>query len=606
MVELSSLTDEQRDALKAAFKPIVFPAQKSDVGLSNVDNTPDTTKPISIPADQRFDAIEADLVLKQNSLPTGTALQFIAGNHTLQNFSKALVNLDQVDNTSDINKPLSNAMTTALSSKLSASSNLNDLTNKPNARANLGLSPIAASGNADDLVSGSNNFVYTATERDKLGRITVTGSINLDNLVTRVNELGNAFVLVGSWAPGTGTFPATAGIKKGHVYLVTGNGTVNGVEFTVGDRLTALIDSPSSTVFDNNWFKEDYTDRVSSVAGRTGNVVLSSADLTDATTDAKSLLTKNLAAMKTFLGIQATISYTDLTNKPTFATVATSGSYTDLTNKPTLGTVASLNTGTAAGNVPVLQAGGLLDPAILPNLAIIDVFVVNSQASMLALTAQKGDVAVRTDLSKTFILSANAPGTLSNWVEVLSPSGGTVVSVAGLTGAITAAALKTALGITASDITNSSADGRSILTAATFADIRSLLGLTIGTTADYRSNVANRLLTTDQVNASGAVITLTDDVTIAWDMNLGWNAQVTLAGNRTLGNPVNPIVGRGGFLKVTQDATGNRTLLFGANWDFAGGTAPTLSTTAGAVDFITYFVASTTSIVVTGILKAVS
>ena len=47
---------------------------------------------------------------------------------------------------------------------------------------------------------------------------------------------------------------------------------------------------------------------------------------------------------------------------------------------------------------------------------------------------------------------------------------------------------------------------------------------------------------------------------------------------------------------ITQDATGNRTLAYGSNWDFAGGTAPTLTTTASAVDVLVYYVNSATSI----------
>jgi hypothetical protein len=45
-----------------------------------------------------------------------------------------------------------------------------------------------------------------------------------------------------------------------------------------------------------------------------------------------------------------------------------------------------------------------------------------------------------------------------------------------------------------------------------------------------------------------------------------------------------------------QDATGSRTLAFGSYYDFAGGTAPTLSTAANAVDRLDYIVRSSTSI----------
>lgn len=65
---------------------------------------------------------------------------------------------------------------------------------------------------------------------------------------------------------------------------------------------------------------------------------------------------------------------------------------------------------------------GKLASSQLPSLAITDVLVVGSQVAMLALTAQKGDVAIRTDLSKSFILSGDDPTILGNWTELLSPA----------------------------------------------------------------------------------------------------------------------------------------------------------------------------------------
>ena len=92
------------------------------------------------------------------------------------------------------------------------------------------------------------------------------------------------------------------------------------------------------------------------------------------------------------------------------------------------------------------------------------------------------------------------------------------------------------------------------------------------------------------------IVTLTDAANIAYDMDDGNNATVTLGGNRTLDNPSNVTVGQSGSIFIVQDGTGSRTLSFGSAYDFAGGTAPTLTTTASAVDRIDYVVRTTSSI----------
>jgi hypothetical protein len=103
---------------------------------------------------------------------------------------------------------------------------------------------------------------------------------------------------------------------------------------------------------------------------------------------------------------------------------------------------------------------------------------------------------------------------------------------------------------------------------------------------------------TDQLEGRYAVevATLTDGANISVDLGANQNFTVTLAGNRTLDNPTNKVVGQTGSIFIVQDATGSRTLSYGTDYEFAGGTAPTLTTTAAAVDRIDYIVRSSTSI----------
>ena len=94
----------------------------------------------------------------------------------------------------------------------------------------------------------------------------------------------------------------------------------------------------------------------------------------------------------------------------------------------------------------------------------------------------------------------------------------------------------------------------------------------------------------------GEITTLTDGATITPDMADSNNFTVTLGGNRTLANPSNLTAGQSGSIFIVQDATGSRTLAYGTQYDFIGGTAPTLSTAANSVDRIDYVVRTTGSI----------
>ena len=97
----------------------------------------------------------------------------------------------------------------------------------------------------------------------------------------------------------------------------------------------------------------------------------------------------------------------------------------------------------------------------------------------------------------------------------------------------------------------------------------------------------------------GTVVTLSDDASISSDFSAANHFTVTLGGNRTLSNPSNQVPGQTGVILVQQDGTGSRTLAYSSNWKFASGSAPTLTTTANAVDILSYHVADTGFIVAT-------
>ena len=91
----------------------------------------------------------------------------------------------------------------------------------------------------------------------------------------------------------------------------------------------------------------------------------------------------------------------------------------------------------------------------------------------------------------------------------------------------------------------------------------------------------------------GAAITAASDgSTITLDLGANTHQSVTLGGNRTFAAPSNQTVGQSGSIFITQDGTGSRTASFNSAFKFVGGTAPTLSTAANAVDRIDYVIKS--------------
>jgi hypothetical protein len=140
-----------------------------------------------------------------------------------------------------------------------------------------------------------------------------------------------------------------------------------------------------------------------------------------------------------------------------------------------------------------------------------------------------------------------------------------------------------------------------VLNGTTVQELQSgdaVTGLVIGTDVQaYDADTAKTDVAQSFTAAQrGAISALTDGATITPDFAVANNFSVTLGGNRTLANPSNLTAGQSGSIFIVQDGTGSRTLAYGSQYDFIGGTAPTLSTAANSVDRIDYVVRTTGSI----------
>ena len=255
-----------------------------------------------------------------------------------------------------------------------------------------------------------------------------------------------------------GTFDASApadlsNTEKGDLYIISVAGTYQGQTWAVGDHLLINADM-GGTLDPAKIDKVDNTDSVTSVAGRTGAVTLSTADIsglaTVASTGAYSDLTgaptlatvattgaySDLSGTPSLATVATTGAYSDLTGTPTLATVATTGAYSDLTGTPTLGTAAAEDVGTSAGNVVQLDGTAKLpavDGSQLTNLPTSG-FTYQEQSTNafnVSVTDSTNNIVMCSILgTNTTVLPASS-GVADGTVVTLRAAIGTTLSVSG-------------------------------------------------------------------------------------------------------------------------------------------------------------------------------
>lgn len=192
-----------------------------------------------------------------------------------------------------------------------------------------------------------------------------------------------------------------------------------------------------------------------------------------------------------------------------------------------------------------------------------------------------------------YLCTANSGGTLDTtaitYTKIFPGTGGTVTNIA-TAGMATGGAITSTGTITVS-INGQSALGASPVAADEFAiyDADATAHKKITTTQLFGSTeltaTAREYTKTQNFNMT----TLSDGSNISWDLSQNQVATVTLAGNRVLDNPSNQVAGATYILIVVQDGTGSRTLDTTASaYIWPGGTEPTLSTGANAIDVLTF------------------
>ena len=154
-----------------------------------------------------------------------------------------------------------------------------------------------------------------------------------------------------------------------------------------------------------------------------------------------------------------------------------------------------------------------------------------------------------------------------------------------------AALPKTGGAMTGAITTNSTFDGRDVATDGTKLD-----GIEASADVTDATNVAaaGALMKSGGTmtgSAQGSTDTDTSNTgSVTLNFTTNQNFVLTLTGNVTLANPSTETVGQSGFITFIQDGTGSRTVSLGTDYETAGGSGLTLTSTASATDIVPYVV----------------
>jgi hypothetical protein len=242
------------------------------------------------------------------------------------------------------------------------------------------------------------------------------------NTIGVYSSTGTGAILPAVSTTEAGLMPATDKVKLNGI--ATG-ATANSTDAQLRDRTTHTGVQAIATVTGLQTALDGKQNNLGFTPYNATNPSGFTANSTDAQLRDRTLHT-GVQAIATVTGLQSALDSKQATGDYATNTTVTNGLNTKINNSEKA----------VANGVATLGSDGKVPNNQIPALAISETFPVSSEAQMIGLSqAEQGDVAIRSDLSKAFILRQSPSSVLANWSELLTPAS-TVTSVAGKVGAV--------------------------------------------------------------------------------------------------------------------------------------------------------------------------
>lgn len=314
---------------------------------------------------------------------------------TVTGITKTMVGLGDVDNTTDLNKPISTSTQTALDLKASIIqlNTKEELANK---------STSVATDAASDIKYPSAKAVKTFVD-----------NAILSGVPDATDAIKGKILLAGALT-GTASLPAIANNTIGTDQLLDVSVSDAKIISVTGSKISGDITGNANNITGVATIANGGTGANNASTARTnlGLTIGTNVEFPLTVTGPLTRVSNAIGLPVASSSVNGYLASTDWTN------------FNNKMNASEKGANNGIATLDASGKIPSVQ---------IPAISFQSANVVASQSAMLALSnAVEGSIAIRTDNSKNYVLSTTPASTLSNWIELATPT--SVTSVNGFAG----------------------------------------------------------------------------------------------------------------------------------------------------------------------------